>query len=117
MDATAAARHLLVVDGQVVAPLEIAADRRGRGRGLLGRTGIDGALLLAPTGSVHTVGMRFPIDVALCTRDLEVVSVRTLRPGRLTLPLRGIRAVVEAEAEAFARWGVQPGAQLSIRTR
>ena len=67
--------RLLVVDGHPVAPLEIAVDRRARRRGLLGRTGIDGALLLAPASSIHTVAMRFPIDVALCTRDLRVVAV------------------------------------------
>lgn len=104
----------LVVDRRPVAPLEVATDRRARARGLLGRDGIDGALLLRRTGSVHTVGMRFAIDVALCTADLEVVAVRTLPPGRLTLPRSGVRAVVEAEAGAFARWHLHPGSRLSV---
>lgn len=103
---------LLLVDGRPVAPLEVASDRRARARGLLGRGGLDGALLLAPVGSVHTFGMRFAIDAALCTDDLEVLAVRTLAPGRLTVPRRGVRAVLEAEAGCFVRWGLAPGCRL-----
>lgn len=105
---------VLRVDGRPVAPLEVAHRRRDRRRGLLGRSGVAGALLLRPAGSVHTVGMRFTIDVALCTRDLRVVAVRTLPPGRLTRPRLRVRAVVEAESGAFARWGLGPGARLAV---
>ena len=42
-------------------PLRIAASYRARTRGLLGRTGLDGALLLTPASSIHTVRMRFAI--------------------------------------------------------
>jgi uncharacterized protein len=107
-------RQLLRVDGKEVALLEVAPTRRDRARGLLGRDGIDGALLLVPAASVHTIGMRFPIDVALCTRSLEVVAVRTLVPWRATRPRLGARVVLEAEAGAFERWGLHPGGQLSI---
>lgn len=106
--------RVLLVDGRPAAPLEVASSRRARARGLLGRTGIDGALLLRGTGSIHTVGMRFPIDVALCTEHLEVVVVQTVAPGRWVLPRRRIRAVVEAEAGSFARWGLVPGSVLAV---
>ena len=33
-------------------------------KGLLGRDGVEGALVIAPCRWVHTIGMRFPIDVA-----------------------------------------------------
>lgn len=105
--------HLLV-DGRPVAPLELARDRRARARGLLGRDRLDGALLLAPAGSVHTFAMRFGIDVALCTRDLVVVAVRTLPPGRLTRPRWRVRAVVEAPAGSFDAWGLRAGCQLAV---
>ena len=105
---------VLLADGRAVAPVEIAATRRARTRGLLGRDHLVGALLLAPAGSVHTVGMRFAIDVALCTPDLEVVMVRLLVPGRMTRPRRGIGAVVEAEAGRFAEWGLETRAQLRV---
>ncbi len=112
---TSVSHHLmLLVDGRRVAPVEVATGRRARSLGLLGRRHFDGALLLAPTGSVHTFGMRFPIDVALCTDDLEVVAVRTLAPGRLTLPRWRVRAVIEAEAGALARWGLVTGSRLAL---
>ncbi|MBK3553894.1 DUF192 domain-containing protein [Streptomyces sp. MBT61] len=53
--------------GQAV-PLRIAASYRARTRGLLGRDGIEGAMMLTPCGSVHTFRMRFPIDVAYLDR-------------------------------------------------
>ncbi|OKI09754.1 hypothetical protein A6A06_03645 [Streptomyces sp. CB02923] len=97
-------------------PLEIAASYAARTRGLLGRDGIDGALLLTPASAVHTFRMRFPIDVAYLTRDLTVLAVRTMRPGRLGLPRLRARHVLEAEAGAMARWDLRPGTRLTIDT-
>ncbi|MFH8365880.1 DUF192 domain-containing protein [Streptomyces sp. NPDC018031] len=99
----------------VLVPLEIAASYRARTRGLLGRDRLDGALLLTPAGGVHTFRMRFPIDVAYLDRDLAVLAVRTMRPGRLGLPRLRCRHVLEAEAGAMERWGVRPGVRLLIR--
>jgi len=104
----------LVHDGRVLASLELPEGRSGRRRGLLGRSGIDGALLLSPARSVHTVGMRFAIDAAQCDADLRVLRIVTLPPNRVLLPVRGARAVVEAEAGAFSRWSVGPGARLEV---
>ncbi|BCK68882.1 hypothetical protein Srufu_028350 [Streptomyces libani subsp. rufus] len=67
-------------------PVEIAASYRARSRGLLGRDGIEGALLLTPASGVHTFRMRFAIDVAYLSRDFTVLAVRTMRPGRLGRP-------------------------------
>lgn len=111
---TAPTRHRLLVGGRPVAALEVAIGARGRARGLLGRDGIEGALLLRPAASVHTLGMRFVLDVALCRRDLTVVAVRTVAPGRIVLPRPGAVAVVEAEAGSFARWGLRPGVRLAV---
>jgi len=105
---------LLEVDGRVVALAELATDRRARARGLLGRSHIDGALVLLATRSVHTIAMTFTIDVALCDAALVVVAALTLPPGRVTRPRRGIRVVIEAEAGAFARWGLQRGSQIGL---
>ena len=105
----------LLRNGEVLASLEVADGRRARSRGLLGRDGLDGALLLDRTRSVHTLGMRFPIDVAVCDADLVVLRTRRLPPGRMTLPMRRGRQVIEAEAGAFARWGLVAGDQLDVR--
>lgn len=104
----------LLVDGCPVAPVEVAATFAARTRGLLGRDHLDGALLVRPANSIHTCGMRFPIDVALCTAGLEVIAVRRIVPWRVTRPRRGVRVVVEAEAGRLAAWGVRPGSALAI---
>lgn len=106
---------MLGIGSSVVAPLAVADDRRSRGRGLLGSDGLDGALLLTRTRSVHTFGMRYRLDVALCSSDLVVLAVLVLPPGRVTAPRRYVRAVLEAEAGSFDLWGLVPGAQLSVR--
>jgi uncharacterized membrane protein (UPF0127 family) len=105
----------LVHDGKVLATLEVADSARARMRGLLGRDGIDGALLLDPARSVHTIRMRFAIDVAFCDRDLNVVRIVTMAPNRVGRPVLKARSAVEAEAGAFERWGVVEGDRLEIR--
>ena len=105
----------LVVDGRTTALVEVASTRRARARGLLGRDRLDGALWLPGTRSVHTFGMRFPIDVAACDRTGAVLAVATLGPGRVLWPRRRVRAVVEAPAGALATWGVAIGSRLEVR--
>ncbi|GGX89589.1 DUF192 domain-containing protein [Streptomyces hiroshimensis] len=95
-------------------PLEIAASYRARTRGLLGRDGIDGALLLTPAGSVHTFRMRFAIDVAYLDRHLRVLAVHTMKPGRLGAPRLRSRHVLEAEAGAMERWGLRAGVRVTV---
>lgn len=104
----------LVKDGHVLASLEVASTRRGRARGLLGRDGIDGAMLIPRCRSVHTFGMRFAIDAAFCDRDGTVVRIVRLRPSRVTRPCLRARQVVEAEAGSFAAWGVRVGDRLEM---
>jgi uncharacterized protein len=104
----------LLVDGRRVGPLEVADTARRRSRGLLGRDGIDGALLLRPANQVHTFRMRFAIDVAFCDRDLVVLRVATLVPGRMSRLVLRSRAVLEAEAGSFARWDLAVGSRLAV---
>ena len=105
----------LLRDGEVLAALEVADSFGSRLRGLLGRDGIDGAMLFRPAKSVHTIGMRFPIDVAFCTDDLTVLDTRTMAAFRLGLPRLKARCVIEAEAGAFERWRLRPGDQLEVK--
>ena len=105
----------LIHDDQVLATLEIAQSMGGRSRGLLGRDGIEGAILLRPARSVHTFGMRFPIDVAHVDAEMRVLRITTMNPNRLGTVVWRARAVIECEAGAFARWGVHVGDRLELR--
>ncbi len=104
----------LVRDDKVLAALEVAGSFRARSRGLLGRDGMEGAILLRPARQVHSFGMRFPLDVAFCTSDLVVARIVSLPPGRITRPSLRCRCVIEAEAGAFGRWGLTTGDRLEI---
>lgn len=104
----------LLRDGRPLGPVEVARTARARRRGLLGRDGFDGALVLRPCRQVHTVGMRFPIDVACCASDGRVLRTMRLSPWRVSRPALRATFVVEAEAGAFERWGVRAGSVLSV---
>jgi uncharacterized protein len=105
----------LLRDGEVLAALEVADGRKARMKGLLGRDGVDGALLLPKAKSVHTFGMRFPIDVAFCNDDMVVLAAVTLRRHRVCLPRLKAACVIEAEAGAFERWRLRPGDVLEVK--
>jgi uncharacterized protein len=105
----------LVREGDVLATAEVADTRRARRRGLLGRTDFEGALVLRPCRHVHTLFMRFPIDVAFCDPDGVVLRTRCLRPWRVS-PLVGNAAfAIEARAGAFERWGLRAGDQVEVK--
>jgi uncharacterized protein len=108
----------LVVDGVVRVPCELASNRASRRRGLLGREALVGAFLLQPCRNVHTLGMRFAIDVAYL-KSLEqnrysVLRVRTMRRNRLDRPVVRASAVLEAGAGSFADWALKPGSSIEI---
>jgi hypothetical protein len=105
----------LLREGEVLASLEVARSRRDRMQGLLGRDGIEGALLIEPARSVHTVGMRFPVDVAFLDADLHVLKVVRMARHRVARPVLRARSVLEAEAGAFGRWELRPGDRLEVK--
>ncbi len=107
----------LWVDGVEVGAVELADTYLRRLRGLLGRDGIEGAILFRPGNSIHTLGMRFAIDVAHCDADLVVLRTITMARHRLGKPIRGAKVVVEAEAGRFAEWGLAKGSRLRLTER
>jgi uncharacterized membrane protein (UPF0127 family) len=104
----------LVHDGTVLASLERADSFRRRTVGLLGRREFDGALLIAKTKSVHTFGMKFPIDVAFCDEDLRIIRIVTMRQHRVSKIEFGASCAIETEAGRFRHWRVEAGDQLEI---
>lgn len=99
----------------MLASAELARTRSARRRGLLGRDGIEGAMVLQPARSVHTVGMRFPIDVAWCDEELNVLRMARLPRYRVTRAVLHAHAVIEAEAGSFARWDLHVGDHLELK--
>lgn len=106
----------LVSDARVLASAELASDRAGRRRGLLGRDGLEGAFVIERCRWIHTIGMRFPIDVAYVDDDGIVVKTMQMQRHRLGVPVWNASWVIEAEAGAFGRWGLRVGDEIELRT-
>ncbi len=105
---------LVLGDGRRVA-LEVADTRQTRRRGLLGRASADGgALLITKCRSVHTLRMRFAIDVAYLDASMRVLRVHTMVPQRIGRVVQRARQVLEADSGAFATWNVSVGDQLHV---
>lgn len=70
------------------------------------------ALLLTPCSSVHTIGMRYALDVVFLAEDGTVLSVRRgVRPWRAAAQ-RGARSTLELAAGTAALLQLQPGDHL-----
>ena len=78
----------LVSDARVLASADVASNRSARRNGLLGRDGFEGALVLRPCRWVHTIGLRFPLDVAYL--DDEGVVLKTVRMPRHRVGMPGL---------------------------
>ena len=77
--------------------------------GLMGRRALPGGegLLLVPGGSIHTLFMRFPIDVVFVAADGAVLRVApAVRPWRLARAPRGTRLTLELDAGSAAASGI-----------
>jgi len=102
--------------GAVLGTRIALADRwLARLRGLLGRPepAAGEGLLLVPCGSVHMLGMRYPIDVALLDAERRVVSIHpALRPGWHMAASHGARYALELPSGTLAASGTAPGDRL-----
>ena len=108
--------------GLVVVPqVDVAPCFSARGaRGLLGRAGIDehaGLLLSDPLRCIHTIGMRFVIDIVFLDRELRVVRVaERVRPWRLRWCRAGRHQLELASGTASDRRLV-PGRRVALKAR
>lgn len=66
-------------------------------------------MLFPRTGSVHTMFMRFPIDVVFLDGELRVLSVREAVPAWRAVKQRGAKATLELGAGEAGRVGLAPG--------
>jgi uncharacterized membrane protein (UPF0127 family) len=71
------------------------------------------ALLIAPCSSIHTFGMRYPIDVVFVDWDARIVRAHPrVRTGRIRIA-PGAKAVLELCAGVAAQQGLAPGVRLA----
>ena len=101
--------------GNVLASAELATSHADRGKGFLGRDHAEGALVLDQTRWIHTMGMRFTLDVAYVDGEGVVLRTVRMRPYRVGPYVRGATRVVEAQAGSFERWGLQVGDVVELR--
>ncbi len=64
---------------------------------------------------MHSIGMRFTMDVAFLDSEMVVLRTVRLRPFLLALPVRRARHVLEAGEGAFERWSLKKGDRLEIK--
>ena len=74
-------------------------------------------MLFPRTGSIHTMFMRFSIDVVFLDNEMRVLSVREAVPAWRTVKQRGAKATLELSAGEAARVGILPGDRLESISR
>lgn len=105
-------------NGHCVVPRTWLADTSwSRLRGLLGRPPLrpdaEEALLLSPCGAVHTLGMRYALDIIFLDKSGRVLDCHAaLPPGRMR-GCRGAWRTVELSSGGLARLQPQPGEELT----
>jgi uncharacterized membrane protein (UPF0127 family) len=95
---------------------DIADNAAARNRGLLKRTGLEvgEGLWIVPCEGVHTIGMKFPIDVVFLNRKKKVVKIRRAMPKwRIAVCLRG-HSVLELPAGMCETAQTVAGDQLEL---
>jgi uncharacterized protein len=96
---------------------EMARSFASRGKGLLGRDQLASGegLIIDPCQSVHSLFMRFPIDVVFLSKSLEVVHIKAnMVPYRLSKHVFKARCVVELPAGTAASTGTTVGDRLAF---
>lgn len=97
--------------------IHVADTTLSRFIGLLGRNNLlpSEGLFIEPSNGVHTVGMRFAIDVLLLNKEREVLAVYdSMRPFRVTRLNWKAASALELPAGVRMNTGTRIGDKLSI---
>lgn len=72
------------------------------------------AIIIKPCNSIHTFFMKFPIDVLFINEDMEIIKkIGHLKPGKIILPVKGSRMVIEGRAGLFQDFKI--GSKIEIQ--
>ena len=95
----------------------VAARPWARMRGLIGRTSFElgEGLLLVGTQGIHTIGMRFAIDVLFLDQDGNVIHlIHAMEPLRFSPFIRKAAMVLELPVGVLHETGTQVGDGIEI---
>ena len=110
--------RLELEDGTVVAKrVEMASSIGQRALGLMlqPRLPKGNGVCIKPCKSVHTILMRFPIDVIFVDKEGNVLRIlNSLKPWRMPRPVWRSAAVIELPAGTLAKKGVTEDAVLKL---
>ena len=104
-------------DSWAVGSVSLAGTAGRRFIGLMGHPplGNGRGLFLAPCGSIHTLFMRFDLDLIFISRDFRVVRVVTeVKPWRMAWGGWSAWGVLELQSGWFPCASLEPGARLKF---
>ncbi len=107
-------------DEILIESVEVAFSLGARMLGLLGRNNLSAghALHIKPCGSIHTLGMRFNLDLIFLDRNLTVVKiVCDVTPFKMVLGGKHAASVIELESGWFDWSKLSVGDNLEIVNR
>lgn len=110
--------ELHTADGRCIARrVHMACSFRSRCFGMLRRRSLpeQEGLLIVPGGSVHTLGMRFNIDVVFLSRQMRVLGLaQHVVPWRIVMAPEGTARVLELAAGRIAATRLTAGTYLIV---
>lgn len=96
---------------EIATSVEVANSSAARSKGLLGRRGLGPGegLWIVPCESVHTFGMKFPIDLVYLDREHRIRKIRKrVHPWRISACFTA-HSVLELAAGAIGEGDAEPG--------
>lgn len=107
----------LYINGRFFGSVGIADSFHLRLRGLLGRdfSRFDG-LLIRPCADIHTMFMKYPIDVLFVNNDGEIVRIAAqVKPWVPFIGAKNSKVVIELPAGRAEEWALHAGDCVSIQ--
>jgi uncharacterized protein len=112
----------MITNGKLIYAQKVIKARSlfARMKGLLGRKflGPDTAMIIDPCASIHTLGMRFPIDVVFLDASNTITAIAShVKPGRLCVSGGWkARRVIESEAGLLPLSSLHIGDTLTVES-
>jgi len=73
-------------------------------------------LWIQPCSSIHTIGMRFPIDVVFLDKNHRIKKLgKSVKPFRFCASLKGTKSVLELPVGSIVSAGLQRGDKLLMQ--